>query len=220
MAPLCGVNKKACLRKYGSWPLQSEFCHETAIRIMISSMIKHSAMYEYAAKPIFSFYSQHYIRAYFRIHKGAKKADNMLKQLGYIKYCQKCLNRETSPYNFTATCKCGEKMDLGGPLWLGELSDPIFLSKILNDFENLDYLRGSKAEKIIQLIKAEHGYPVGYYNIDKICKQLGIKSISTDRVLNALSSQGYLVTKVHYGPRGLKTNAEINEIVGIFQKFR
>jgi tRNA (guanine26-N2/guanine27-N2)-dimethyltransferase len=220
MAPLCGVNKKACLRKYGSWPLQSEFCHETAIRIMTGTMIRHSAMYEYAANPIFSFYSQHYIRAYYRIHKGAKKADNMLKQLGYIKYCPKCLNRETSRHNFTTICKCGEKMDLGGPLWLGELSDPLFLSKIINDLENLEYLRGSKAEKLIQMVRAEYGYPVGYYDIDKICKQVGLKSISTDRVLNALSSQGHLISKVHYSPRGLKTNAEIKEIEEIFQRFR
>jgi tRNA (guanine26-N2/guanine27-N2)-dimethyltransferase len=111
-------------------------------------------------------------------------------------------------------------MDLGGPLWLGELSDPIFLSKIIDDIENLYYLRGSEAEKLIQLVRAEHGFPVGYYDIDKICKLVGLKSISTGKVVNALSSQGHLVSRVHYNPRGLKTNAEISDIVEIFQRFR
>ena len=220
MAPLCGVNKRACLRKYGGWPLQSEFCHESAIRLMTGTMIRRSAIYEYAARPIFSYYSNHYIRAYFRIDKGAKKADNKLKEMGYIKYCPKCLYRETSQDNFATACICCEKMEVGGPLWLGELSDPDFLGEMIDDVKNLDYLKGSEADKFIHSVRAEHGFPVGFYDIDKICKLVGLKSISTDNVVNALSSKGHRVSKVHFSPRGLKINAEIAEIVEIFQRFR
>ncbi|MCW4012553.1 MAG: methyltransferase domain-containing protein, partial [Candidatus Bathyarchaeota archaeon] len=71
MAPLCGVNKRACLRKYGGMPLNGEFCHETALRLMTGAMVRQAAIYEYAATPLFSYYADHYIRAYYRIRKGA-----------------------------------------------------------------------------------------------------------------------------------------------------
>jgi tRNA (guanine26-N2/guanine27-N2)-dimethyltransferase len=220
MAPLCGVNKRACLRKYGSWPLKSEFCHETAIRIMTAAMVRHSAIYEYAATLVFGYYLDHYIRGYYKIQKGARRADRKLKDIGYIKYCPICLTRETSQDNHTITCKCGKRMQIGGPLWLGELSDLSFLNKIIEDIEHLDYMRGTRVDKLAKIIIGEHGFPVGFYDIDKICKVAGVKSISTNKVKNKLIKSGYLFTKVHYSPRGFKTNADISELVKIFQGFK
>ena len=162
MAPLCGVNKRACLRKYGGVPLNGEFCHETALRLMTGAMVRQAAIYEYAATPLFSYYADHYIRAYYRIRKGARRADKQLTQMGYIKYCPTCLHRETSENNMETMCKCGEKMKVGGPLWLGELSDPMYVDEMIDDLEKLSYLVDSKAESIMNLVKGE---PVSYTHL-------------------------------------------------------
>lgn len=220
MAPLCGVNKRACLRKYGGWPLNGEFCHETALRLMSGAMIRHAAVYEYGATPLFSYYADHYVRAYYRIDKGARRADAKLEQMGYIKYCPDCLHRETSKENRPQTCGCGSEMKVGGPLWLGELSDQIYTEAMIKDLENLDYLRDSKAENILRLVHGEYGYPVGFYVIDYICKLVGLKSIGTDAAVEAVESAGFDVTRVHYDPRGLKTNASAGELVEVFQRFK
>jgi len=220
MAPLCGVNKKACLRKYGGMPLNGEFCHETALRLLTGAMVRHAAVYEYGATPLFSYYADHYVRAYFRIDRGAKLADALLEQMGYIKYCPTCLHRETSKDNVATNCSCGEEMKVGGPLWLGELSDPEYMSSMIEDLATLDYLQGSKAENIVKLAQGEYGYPVGFYIIDAFCKQAGVKSIGTDDALNAIKSAGSKVTKVHYDPRGFKTDADAAQLVEIFKQFR
>jgi len=220
MAPLCGVNKRACLRKYGGVPLNGEFCHETALRLMTGAMVRQAAIYEYAATPLFSYYADHYIRAYYRIRKGARRADKQLTQMGYIKYCPTCLHRETSENNMETMCKCREKMKVGGPLWLGELSDPMFVDEMIDDLENLSYLVDSKAEFIMNLVKGEHGYPVGFFIIDYFCKQVGVKSIATDEALDAIKDSGYRVTRVHYDPRGFKTTATASELLEVFKQFK
>jgi len=220
MAPLCGVNKKACLRKYGGIPLNGDFCHETALRLLTGAMVRHAAIYEYGATPLFSYYADHYIRAYYRIDRGAKLADALIEQMGYIKYCPTCLDRETSKDNVATSCSCGEEMKVGGPLWLGELSDPEYMSNIIEDLATLDYLRGSKAENIVKLAQGEYGYPVGFYIIDAFCKQVGVKSVGTDDALNAIKTAGFQVTKVHYDPRGFKTNATAAELAEIFKQFQ
>jgi tRNA (guanine26-N2/guanine27-N2)-dimethyltransferase len=218
MAPLCGVNKRACFRKYGGWPLNNEFCHETALRLLTGAMIKHAAIYEYGATPLFSYYSYHYVRSYFRIDKGAKRADNKLTGLGYIKYCPFCLHRETSQDNSESVCCYGKVMKVGGPLWLGDLSDQGYTKELISELENLSYLRNSMTEDILRLVKGEYGYPVGYFIIDLICKRVGIKSISTDEAIEAIQSAGFKVTRVHYDPRGLKTDASATELVDVFKK--
>ena len=220
MAPLCGVNKHACLRKYGGMPLNGEFCHETALRLMTGAMVRQATIYEYAATPLFSYYADHSIRAYYRIRKGARRADEQLSQMGYIKYCPSCLHRETSENNMQTKCECGEDMKIGGPLWLGELSDPEYVDVMIDDLENLPYLVGSKAEYIINLVQGEQGYPVGFFIIDSFCKQVGVKSIATDEALDAIKNSGYDVTRVHYDPRGFKTTATTSELLEVFKQFK
>lgn len=220
MAPLCGVNKRACLRKYGGWPLNNEFCHETSLRLMSGAMIRSAAVYEYGATPLFSYYADHYVRAYYRIDKGARRADNKLAEMGYIKYCPSCLHRETSLDNAEQVCECGEAMQVGGPLWLGELSEPDYTREMIRDLDNLSYLKDSKVAEIIHLVQGEYEYPVGFFIIDSICKLVGVKSIASDDAMEAIVSAGFDVTRVHYDPRGLKTNASAAELVEVFKGFR
>ncbi len=220
MAPLCGVNKRACLRKYGGVPLNGMFCHETSLRLMTGLMMRQAAIYEYGVTPLFTYYADHYIRGYYRIRKGARRADHCLEQMGYIKYCPVCHHREASDNNAEAACVCGEKMNVGGPVWLGELSNPEYTAAMLEDITELTYLSGSKAEQIIQLVQAEHGYPAGFYIIDAFCKQVGVKSIATETALEAVINAGYRVTRVHYDPRGFKTDATAQELVEVFNQFK
>ncbi len=213
MAPLCGVNKKACIRKYGGSPIQSEFCHEIALRLLTSSLIKQAAINEISAKPMFSYYSDHYIRLYAKLDKGAKRADEKLLKIGYIKYCPSCLHRETSTDNKKEKCSiCQNMLETAGPLWLGELSDKAFTAKMKEELSINNYLFGSKINEIIAKVIEEIGYPVGYFNLDKICSLLGIKSISTQLAIDRIIENGYNVTLTHFDHRGIKTNANIIEL--------
>jgi tRNA (guanine26-N2/guanine27-N2)-dimethyltransferase len=46
MAVLCGNNKEVCFHKYGSFPLRSKCCHESALRILLASIEMHANRYK------------------------------------------------------------------------------------------------------------------------------------------------------------------------------
>jgi tRNA (guanine26-N2/guanine27-N2)-dimethyltransferase len=213
MAPLCGVNPKACIRKYGARPITSEFCHETALRLLIGTLVRQAAMHEKAMTPLFSYYSDHYIRVYCRLDKGKRRADCQIEQIGYIKYCPRCLHRTVSKDNKAEGCEsCGFKTRVAGPLWLGEYTDPEYASWRLDDSMTLYYMVGTKTVALIQMLRDEHGYPPWFFDIDSVCSKLGVRSMATGEVLTRISEAGYRVVRTHYSNRGIKSDASIDEL--------
>jgi len=213
MAPLCGVNPKACIRKYGGRPLAGEFCHETALRLLTGALVRQAAVHERAATPLFSYYSNHYVRVYSRLDKGKRRANSQLAQMGYLKHCPRCLHRMASKDNNAERCRsCGSKMGVAGPLWLGEQADPEYLTRMLEDSVTLGYMLGTKAVTLIQTVRDEHGYPPWFFDIDTVCSQLGARSMATDEALTMICEAGYRVVRTHYGDRAIKTGASIGEL--------
>jgi tRNA (guanine26-N2/guanine27-N2)-dimethyltransferase len=121
MAPLCGVHPKACIRKYGGKPLRTEYCHELAVRLLAGCLAITAAKQDIGINVVFSHSTNHYIRIYATIKYGAKKADESIKNMGYILHCFKCFHRETlnKPLLVADSEKCsecGSKMNVAGPL--------------------------------------------------------------------------------------------------------
>jgi len=213
MAPLCGVNPKACLRKYGGNPVSGEFCHEAAVRLVAGALVRGSAVHEVAATPTFSYYADHYVRVYVRLDKGAKRADRALDQMGYVKYCRRCLHREASKEGREEECPlCGAQMQTGGPMWLGELAEEGFTEAMLVEAEALTHLVGSRAAGLVKQVRAEIGYGPGFYEIDKVCSLAGAPSLSTEDALSRIREAGFRVTMAHYSDRAIKTDAGIEEL--------
>ena len=217
MAPLCGVNPKACLRKYGGMPLQGGFCHETAVRLLLGSMVKQGAVHEIAVKPVFSYYADHYIRAFAICDRGARKADKLLGEMGYIHYCPGCLHRETSKLNQPMKCEyCCSDMKTGGPLFLGKLADNEFCDELVEQSS------GATIEErlidIIALVKEETRFRPTFFIIDEICSRIGSKSMPTIKVVSLIENAGFSVTRTHFHDRGIKTDASIRELEKILSE--
>ncbi len=212
MAPLCGVNPRACVRKYGAAPLPGGFCHEAAVRLLTGAAVRAAAVHERAATPVFSYYSDHYVRVYCRLDGGKRRADARLAQMGYIKHCPECLHREASMDNRAEPCPvCGSMTRAGGPLWLGDQSEAAYLSRMLED-STLDYLAGSKAVKLVRMAVDELGYPPWFYDIDGVCSQAGVRSMATYEALTRIREAGFRVARSHYGDRAIKTDASMVEL--------
>src|SRR4030042_5936351 len=95
MAPLCGVHPRACIRKYGGKPLRTEYCHELPARLVAGSLATTTAKHNMGTEVVFAHQAEHYVRIYASVHYGASKADESLKNMGYVLHCFKCLHRET-----------------------------------------------------------------------------------------------------------------------------
>jgi tRNA (guanine26-N2/guanine27-N2)-dimethyltransferase len=220
MPPLCGVNPKACLRKYGGKPMRIAYCHEIALRLLIGAAAKQAAIHEYAIKPIFSYYSDHYVRSYFLLERGAKKANNSLEKMGYIIHCKNCLNRKVvrNEINIKGRCdNCDEPTLIGGPMWIEGFADPSFCDAILEASKKESYW-DNRIPKIIEIIRNEAFFSPTFYNLDKISSQLGVASLSTDYVIDKLNEEGYSSVRTHFDPRGIKTEASIFEIRNLLKE--
>lgn len=215
MAPLCGVNPRTCLRKYGSLPIKASYCHELAVRILTGALIRIAARYDLAATPVLSYAANHYIRLYAILKKGIKRADTMLKQVGFIKHCPKCLDRKTLDLNEATPkieCKkCGSQMLLSGPLWIGELANKEFVEEMLENSERAR-LCDFKLLKMLHLLLGEIGQPPTFFNIDELCSRVGVESIPTDLVVEDLRKKSFKASKTHFDERGVKTNADVSEL--------
>ncbi|MCX8150479.1 MAG: tRNA (guanine(10)-N(2))-dimethyltransferase [Candidatus Bathyarchaeota archaeon] len=221
MAPLCGVHPKACIRKYGGKPIRAEYCHELAIRLLVACIASVAAKHEIGIQPMFSHCSDHYIRVYVEISYGAQKADESLRNVGYILHCFGCLHRETTqkPFGKTLQCPhCGAKMEFAGPLWLGKIFDAKFCGDIQKENMHRPFKNHAKITKLLSLIQEEAEAPITYYVLDRVSQSLGLPVPPLVPFLQALRDKGYLATHTHFNPRGIRTNAPAKDVQAVLRK--
>ncbi|UCH57352.1 MAG: tRNA (guanine(10)-N(2))-dimethyltransferase [Candidatus Bathyarchaeota archaeon] len=221
MAPLCGVNQKACVRKYGGRPLRTEYCHEQALRLVAGAFVTRSAIHEVATRPVFSYASDHYVRVYFMLTSGKKRVDSGLGQMGYILHCFGCSNRKvvsTRIHSDEVCDHCGSMMRAAGPLWIGELAEASFCDEMLDVSERSAISSNRRLIQIIGMVGDEIGLPPGFYNIDKVSSKLRIPSVPITQVLGTLREAGFRAVGTHIDGRGLKTNAAIQDIDNVVLK--
>lgn len=216
MAPLCGVHPRACLRKYGGFPLRTEYCHELAIRLMSGCLTMMGAKHEIGIKVVFSYSIDHYVRIYAVINYGAKKADNSVQQMGYILHCFSCFHRE-SVVGIVAQRKhfcpiCGSNLSTAGPLWLGRIVDKKFFSLMEKEVERKNFGQNKKLQRLMSLIRNEADAPITYYAVDKICDKLNLPVPPQKKVVKKLKEEGFKAFLTHFNSRGIKTDASV-EIV-------
>jgi tRNA (guanine26-N2/guanine27-N2)-dimethyltransferase len=209
LAPLCGVHPKACIRKYGGKPLRTEYCQELAIRILAGCLATSAAKNAIGIHVVFSHSSEHYIRVYAQIEYGAKKADESLRNLGYILHCFNCLHRETGHHTFgSLKCpECGSKMNYAGPLWLGRIFDQGFIESMRKENKTVAFKNNARISKLLALAKEEASAPITYYVLDKLSGKLGLPSPAIQAFANALRNNSYQAVLSHYNARGIRTDA-------------
>lgn len=217
MAPLCGVHPKACIRKYGGKPLRTEYCHELAVRLLAGSLAMTAAKYEMGINIIFSHSTDHYVRIYVTAKYGAKKADENVKNMGYILHCFKCLHREPAKGLFliehSGECsECGSKINVAGPLWLGKLYDRQFCELVQKEVKRRAFKQGKKIRKILALIENEVEAPITYYVVDKLSDTLNLPVSPVKKVIEALKERGFQAVLTHFNSTGIRSNASASDI--------
>jgi tRNA (guanine26-N2/guanine27-N2)-dimethyltransferase len=221
MAPLCGVHAKACLRKYGGKPLRTEYCQELAIRLLAGAVAQTAAKHGIGTHVLFSHCSDHYIRVYTQIGYGCQKADDSLKQMGYLLHCFNCLHRETTAKPFPETGRkcpeCGATMDWAGPLWVGKLFDAPFIDSMLQENQQRAFRNSRKLAKLLTLTRGEAEAPPMYHVLDRLSGKFRLPAPSVAAFFGALTDAGYLAVPTHFNPRGVRTNASASEMQRIMK---
>ena len=209
-AVLCGVHPRVAIRRYGATPLNNEFRHETAIRLLAGSVARCAASLETGVRPVAAHSTRHYVRLYLSIGIGATKADSTLGNMGHVTWCPACGHRATSKEPSPACGKCRKKARSAGPLWVGPLLDTDLLLAARKSADETGLARAS--ETIASLLGAD-SFPPWSFSVDEVCSALGIATVSESEIYRALKENGYSAMRTPFEKTGLKTGADRAEVV-------
>jgi tRNA (guanine26-N2/guanine27-N2)-dimethyltransferase len=223
LASLCGIYPKACIRKYGGKPLRTEYCHELAVRLLAGCLAVTAAKHDIGVKIVFCHSTDHYIRVYATTEYGAKKADQSLKNMGYIKHCFKCFHRDTVNnfflFDTSTKCReCGAKMDFSGPLWIGKLFDKTLCLTMKDELEKRSFRFKKRIEKLLELISKEAEAPVTHYTVDMMCDAINLPVPPIKKVLSVLKRNGYQAFLTHFNSKGIKSNVSAMKMCEILRR--
>ncbi len=221
---LCGTYPEPCIRKYSAVPLKTEYCHENGLRILAGYVARTFSKYKKYIEVKFSHSTEHYMRIYATIGKGAANTDESLRSLGYIAHCKTCLNRiviKGLAPSIPSECPvCGGSLSVGGPLWCGDMYDKDFVSLMMSTLKELNLNQADKATKLLVTSLDEAESSVGHYEIHKVCKNLKVSAPRLADVMEGLEARGYSVSRTHFSPTSLKTDAGIVELKKIILSLR
>ena len=205
VSALAGSYPKSCIRKYWALPMRNELMHEIGIRILIRKVQLIGAQYEKALMPIFSHSTAHYMRVYFSCEKSKSAVDKLLRQHGYVLYCNKCLSRKAGQEK-SSKC-CNKSMQPAGALWLGQLWDKALTKKM------------AKINPELELFAKEAAIPVfGFLDLHKFCKKLKRHVPKQEAMLKAIRNQGHKAVLTHFSPYGIRTTMPAGNFFKLLKK--
>lgn len=212
LANLAGARMLPCIKHYDARPLHSAYAHEIALRVLVGRVARTAMKFDFAVLPLLSFYRRHYVKTFLLCEKGAMKADDMIPNIGFVNHCVHCLHRFPSRRQKECCPSCREPLEAAGPLWLSELNDSKFLDALLKDVRK-DHSKDAKSvEKLIRLLRSENAFPVSFFDLHVLAKKSGVSVRSVERVSDQLKRKGFQVSRTHFSPTSIKTNASVKEV--------
>jgi tRNA (guanine26-N2/guanine27-N2)-dimethyltransferase len=207
-AVLCGVHPETCFRKYGSSSLNTEYCHEIAVRILYAALAFAAMRLDLGISPVFSHTTKHYAKV--NVIINAKPVATS-KEIGYISHCSSCGARTVDKIIVDKCQECKKKTRYAGPLWIGELFD----KQIVEESLKFAPTRGSK--QLLEGALSEIGAPKTYFVIDKMCDNLGIPPPPLSRIIDILQRKGFMAVRTILNPRAIRTGATVIKLKEILK---
>ncbi len=219
MAVLCGAHHAACLKNYSAIPLDNEFCHENAVRILAGKVITAFSPFNIAAIPIFTLSHRHYVKMVFSTASSADAAVAAVKSLGFISYCPSCLLREKSRLVLKEKCPhCGHILQFAGPMYLGPLWDSALLEKMLKLNAKRKYGLKKENEKMISTMLAESAiHSIGYYDLHAFAKKHKGAILPMEEALGKIRKAGFAAARTHFCPTAIRTDAPHEKVLRLLK---
>ncbi|MEK6971298.1 MAG: tRNA (guanine-N1)-methyltransferase, partial [Thermoproteota archaeon] len=136
------------------------------------------------------------------------------EKMGYILHCNFCGNRTISEHQSNVCNLCSSKVIVAGPLWIGQLFSKEFVISMLEQIPNCSV--DKKCEKILQRCTLEAEMSGTYFTLDEIASKMKCAPLSLTKAINKLQNSGFLASPTSLNFKGLRTNANINELKEIF----
>jgi tRNA (guanine26-N2/guanine27-N2)-dimethyltransferase len=217
LSALVCSSKTSARRKYDIICEKLSFSKELGIRGLISKAIREASIIEKAPVPIFAYYHEYYYRVFFKINRGAKKADHLLSKLKYFYECPSCGYRDKNDYLEERKCpRCGSKLRVYGPAYDGPIYDKELLIQIRDKLKEFNYFQSLVSiNKLLDKIYMESEISEPFYKLDFISSRLKVNTPKRDKVIECLGGKAYLT---HFDEVGIKTNFSLDEVKECIKK--
>jgi tRNA (guanine26-N2/guanine27-N2)-dimethyltransferase len=105
-------------------------------------------------------------------------------------------------------------MEYAGPLWLGELHDSDFISKMKKINEKRKYGDMDEISSMLDIMETEVGMPPYYYNVHAICKIKKLGRIpNMNELIEKIRNKGYRANRTHFSNISIKTDAPYETVL-------
>lgn len=208
---LCGGYPEVSLRKYGGYSLNTNYCHEIGIRLMLGSLCSASGRFDLGISPVFVHTEKHYSRIYATL---TDKPLNTNGKLGFISQCTSCIRRFVGPVMLLQCEDCGSKCRIAGPLWTGELFDSDIIERAIMKSQS------KRLESILEIARDEIGLPASYFITDSISESLRISPPPISKVIDELRKIGYNASRTILNNNGFRTDADVSSIYDVFRQLK
>ncbi|KAF3829382.1 hypothetical protein GH733_003646 [Mirounga leonina] len=229
MAVLAGNSGETCYSKYGAMALKSRACHEMALRIVLHSLDLRANCYQRFVVPLLSVSADFYVRVFVRVFTGQAKVKASASKQALVFQCVGCgtfhlqrLGKASGAsggrVKFSAACgppvapeceHCGQRHQLGGPLWAEPLHDLDFVGRVLEAvstnpgrFHTSERIRG-----VLSVITEELPDVPLYYTLDQLSRTIRCSTPSLLQLRSALLHAGFRVSLSHACKNAVKTDA-------------
>nr|KAF6402798.1 tRNA methyltransferase 1 [Rousettus aegyptiacus] len=239
MAVLAGNSGETCYSKYGAMALKSRACHEMALRIVLHSLDLRANCYQRFVVPLLSISADFYVRVFVRVFTGQAKVKASASKQALVFQCVGCgafhlqhLGKASGPsggrVKFSPDCgppvapeceHCGQRHQLGGPLWAEPIHDLDFVGRVLEAvstnpgrFHTSERIRG-----VLSVVTEELPDVPLYYTLDQLSSTIHCSTPSLLQLRSALLHAGFRVSLSHACKNAVKTDAPASALWDIMR---
>ncbi|XP_041838700.1 tRNA (guanine(26)-N(2))-dimethyltransferase isoform X2 [Melanotaenia boesemani] len=228
MAVMAGNSGETCYSKYGSVSIKAKYCHEMALRTILHSLDQRAGVYQRYIQPLLSISADFYIRVFVRVFTGQAIVKNSASKQALVYNCVGCgsfhlqrMGRRTSNgkhMKYSAAtgppvgpeCEhCGQRHQLGGPIWAEPIHDLSFVQKVLSAVSGNPSRFGTskRIEGMLSMVTEELEDVPLYYTVDNLSSTIKCNTPSLLQFRSALLHAGHRVSLSHACKNAVKTDA-------------
>uniref|UniRef100_I3IV65 tRNA (guanine(26)-N(2))-dimethyltransferase n=1 Tax=Oreochromis niloticus TaxID=8128 RepID=I3IV65_ORENI len=228
MAVMAGNSGETCYSKYGSVSIKAKYCHEMALRVILHSLDQRAGVYQRYIQPLLSVSVDFYIRVFVRVFTGQATVKNSASKQALVYNCVGCgafhlqrMGRRTSNgkhMKYSAAtgppvgpeCEhCGQRHQLGGPIWAESIHDLEFVQKVLSAVSGNPSRFGTskRIEGVLSMVTEELEDVPLYYTVDNLSSTIHCNTPPLLQFRSALLHAGHRVSLSHACKNAIKTDA-------------
>lgn len=216
-AALTGSVSRVARRRYGVGVGRTDFMQEMGCRVLLGYIARLAASFEISVRPLLFYSSDHFLRGYLQVDRGAKKADLSLDSVGWL------LNGPPGPpkviENPNDHCSKNVEGELMGPVWTGPLADTEFCEEcrsVLEDRLGTWIANRRSIERILRYAITEETLPPGGFDLNETASYFKTSPPSIEIVSNFIKRFGHKWSRSRFSPTVIKTDAPLDVIKGPF----